>query len=82
VLDLPAALRWSVAVCRLPGQQQPWLAYTRRGNMSEEISLRLQWDAPFVYDPDVNASANKRIRAHEPSGASPHNEDVDIRRIW
>jgi hypothetical protein len=39
-------------------------------------------DAPFVYDPDIDAGANKRICAHEPCGTSPHYEDIDMGRRW
>jgi hypothetical protein len=37
---------------------------------------------PLVYDPDVDPSTNKSICTHNPGGASPHYEDVDMRKIW
>jgi hypothetical protein len=38
--------------------------------------------SPLVYDPDVDPGTNKRICAHNPCGAGPQYEDVDLRDTW
>ena len=52
------------------------------GNVEWQLWRSLEPYSPLVYDPDVDPGTNKRICTHNPRGASPYNEDVDMRETW